>query len=149
MSPGAGFLVFLSVTLVLLASAVWTGFARRRRLHLALVVAAVAALGVTIYYAEQLGELYDLESAGAITPIHLALAKFTTFAYLLPIASGIRVWFRPGGRTLHRTLAFLVLGLTVITAATGTAMVLMSEPKAALQGATDTDREHSPARDPL
>ncbi len=133
MSPAAGFLVFLVVTLVLLASAVWTGFAHRRRAHLTLVVSAVAALGVTIYYAERLGQLYDLESAGAITPIHLFLAKLTTLAYLLPIASGIRLWFRPGGRALHRVLAFLVLGLTVVTAATGTAMVLLAEPKAALE----------------
>lgn len=148
MSPAAGFLVFLSVTLVLLASAVWTGFAHRRRAHLALVVSAVAALGITIYFAERLGGLYDLESAGAITPIHLFLAKLTTLAYLLPIASGIRLWFRPGGRGLHRTLAFLVLGMTALTAATGTAMVLLAEPKAALEGRSEGRGENPPC-DPL
>ena len=128
MTPGPGFVLFLLVTLALLGAAVWTGFAHRRRTHLAFVLCAVASLGVTIFYAEQLGELYDLDSAGAITPTHLFLAKLTTVAYLLPIASGIRLWFRPGSRRVHRALAFLVLGLTVVTAGTGTAMILMADP---------------------
>lgn len=127
MNPQVGFPLFLLSTLVLLGCAIWSGFAHRRRLHLTLVVAAVAGLGVTIFYAERLGRLYDLEAAGAITPVHLFIAKLTTLAYLLPIASGIRLWFRPGGRALHRSLAFLVLGLTALTAVTGTAMILMAE----------------------
>lgn len=145
MTPGVGFVTFLVVTLALLSAAVWTGFAHRRRVHLVLVIVAVASLGVTIYFAEQLGDLYDLESAGSITPIHLFLAKLTTFAYLLPIVSGIRLWFRPGGRALHRVLAFTVLALTVVTAATGTAMVLLSEPLPEVPIATDG--AHTPSID--
>lgn len=130
MSTAASFVLWLLVTLALLGAAVWTGFAARRRAHLALVVGAVAALGVTIYFAERLGRLYDLASAGAITPIHLFIAKVTTVAYLLPIASGIRLWFRPGARGAHRILAFTVLGLTLVTAFTGTLMILLAEPLA-------------------
>ena len=40
------------------------------------------SLAITIYWAEQLGEEYDLETAGVITPIHLWMAKFTVAAWL-------------------------------------------------------------------
>ncbi len=129
MSATLGFPVFLLLTLSLLGAAIWTGFAHRRRAHLCLVISAVASLAVTIFYAEKLGRLFDLEAAGAITPIHLFIAKVTTAAYLLPIASGIRLWFWPasGNRALHRKLAYLVLALTLLTASTGTAMILLAE----------------------
>ena len=39
------------------------------------VLAAVAGLGVAIWFALALGELYDLEAAGDITPGHLGLAR--------------------------------------------------------------------------
>lgn len=127
MTATAGFVVFLLVTLLLLGAVVATGFAARRRLHLTLVVSAVASLGVTIFYAEQLGLEYDLEAAGWITPVHLTLAKLTTLAYLLPIATGIAVLRNARHRPLHRKIAYLVLSLTVLTAITGTWMILASE----------------------
>lgn len=123
-----GFLVFLAVTLALLGVVVVTGFQAKRRLHLPAVALAVASLGVTIYYAEQLGRSYDLEAAGAIYPIHLTIAKIATVSYLLPIITGIRTLKNPSRKRTHRMVAFLVLGLTVLTACTGTAMVLMAEP---------------------
>jgi hypothetical protein len=129
LSTPLAFVLFLVLTLALLGAVVWSGFAGRRRTHLALVIGAVASLGVTIFFAEKLGESYDLATAGRITPIHLFIAKVTTLAYLLPIASGVRLWFRPGGRALHRVLAFTVLAMTLVTALTGTAMVLMSDRK--------------------
>ena len=82
---------------------------------------------VTIYFAERLGRQYDLESAGAIYPVHLFFAKTTTPAYLLPILTGIRTLKRPETLVWHKRLAFLVLLLTVITAGTGTAMVFMAD----------------------
>ena len=127
MSPERGFAVFLALTLVLLALVVATGLRAKRRWHIPFVACAVASLGLTIWYADQVGKLYDLESAGAITPIHLTLAKITTAAYLLPIASGLRTIFRPANRRLHRKLAFLVLGMTVLTAITGTWMMLAAK----------------------
>jgi len=127
MTATQGFLVFLAITLALLGGVVHTGFRAQRRKHLPLVAGAVVALGVTIYYAERLGELYDLEAAGMIYPIHLFLAKSTTLSYLLPLIFGPltirdRKWLK-----VHRRIAFLVLFLTVVTAATGTVMVFMAE----------------------
>ena len=123
-----GFVLFLIITLAFLGGVVFTGYRARRKLHLTLVGFAVASLGITIYFAERLGELYDLEASGLIYPVHLFFAKTTTLAYLLPVISGICTIRNPVRKNLHRRIAFLVLGLTVITAVTGTWMVLASEP---------------------
>lgn len=125
-NPTLGFVLFLALTLALLGGVVVTGLRARRRVHLVLVASAVVSLGVTIFYAERLGELYDLEAAGAITPIHLAIAKVTTLAYLAPIATGIATIRNPAWRDWHRRAAYTVLALTVLTAVTGTWMVLAS-----------------------
>jgi hypothetical protein len=128
LSTTASFAVFLALTVLLLLSVVATGLKARRKLHITLVALTLASLGATIYFAEQLGELYDVESAGAITPIHLALAKITTLFYLLPIATGVRTIYVPKTRPLHRKVALTVLALTVVTLVTGLLMVTMSEP---------------------
>ena len=135
MSPGLGFGVFFGLTLASLALAVLAGRTHRRRMHVAFVLSALAGLGVTIYFAFQLGKLYDLPSAGWITPFHLTLAKLTTASYLAPIVLGIRAWRAraesfPRARKLHATVAWTVLTLTVATAVTGTIMILRATPLA-------------------
>jgi hypothetical protein len=125
-SPEQGFVTFLVVTLALLGVVVVSGLHARRALHLSAVALAVAALGTTIYFAEKMGDLYDLAAAGAITPVHLAIAKGTTLAYLAPVVTGILTIRNPRWRRRHRFCAFLVLALTVATAVTGTWMVLAS-----------------------
>jgi len=127
MSPEWGFVGFLALTLLLLGAVVATGLAARRRPHLTFVVLAVASLGVTIFFAERMGDHYDLDSAGWITPFHLWLAKATTLAYLLPLITGILTWRDARWKPRHRGVAFLILGLTVATAVTGTWMLLASE----------------------
>ena len=88
----------------------------------------VISLGITIYFAERLGELYDLESAGRITPIHLMLAKITVGAYLLPVVTGLWTIKDARRRKLHGKIAYLVLALTVATAVTGVMMISSSTP---------------------
>ena len=127
MTPGIGFISFLAVTLSLLGGVVWTGYAEGRRLHITLVVSAVASLGVTIYFAEKLGDLYDLEGAGWIYPVHLTIAKLCTAAYLLPVVTGLLTIRKASNLRLHRVAAFTVLAFTVLTAITGTWMLLASE----------------------
>ena len=127
MSPGSGFLAFFALTLVLLAVVAWSGLTARRKVHIPCVVLTLAALGVTIHYAYELGKIYDLKSAGIITPIHLTLAKLTTLAFLAPIATGIRTIFVPSTRKLHRKLAFTVLAMTVLCAITGTIMIMRAQ----------------------
>jgi hypothetical protein len=127
MTAERGFVAFLALTLVLLAAVVWSGLGARRRIHLPCVAATLAALGLTIWFAEQMGEHYDLAAAGAITPVHLFLAKLTTLAYLAPLVTGVLTLRNPAWRPRHRVCAFVVLALTVVTAVTGTWMLLAAE----------------------
>lgn len=126
MTPGVGFLVCFGLTLVSLAIVVATGLRAKRALHVAFVVATLASLYATVRFAYDLGRIYDLHAAGWITPFHLTLARVNTFAFLLPIATGIRTVFVPSTRRLHRKLAFVVLGLTIVTAATGGVMLWLA-----------------------
>lgn len=128
MSPTAGFLASLGLTLVFLGCAVITGYKAKRVWHFSSVGGSVLMLVATIYYALELGELYDLESAGVITPIHLTMAKVNTAAYLLPVVTGIRTLKNPKGRKLHGRVAWSVLILTVFTSATGGLMLLWATP---------------------
>lgn len=126
MVPVVGFCGALAATLALLGGVVYTGLRARVRLHLGLVATTIVALVATIYFAKELGERYDLQAAGLITPVHLKLAHWTTGSYLLPIASGIATLRNRRWRRVHLYLAMLTLALTVVTAVTGTWMLLAS-----------------------
>jgi heme A synthase len=128
MTTVVGFLLFLVITLAFLGAAVYSGRQAKRKVHLPCVAGAVVCLLVTIYYAEQLGTLYDLETAGIVTPVHLFLAKTTTLAYLAPVFTGVRTIRNQSARKTHGKVAYFVLLMTVLTAATGAAMVFMSTP---------------------
>lgn len=130
MTPGAGFLTFLGLTLACLGGAVVTGRAAKRKVHLTWVAGAVTGLGTTIYFAEELGKLYDLEAAGWIYPFHLLLAKVTAGAYMVVIGSGIATIRKASRRKTHGRIAYSVLFLTVMTAITGTWMLLSATPLA-------------------
>ena len=86
-----------------------------------------ACLALTIHYALEVGKIFDLASAGWITPVHMWMARVATASYLLPVVSGLRTIQHPPTRKLHRKIAFLVLSLTVATAITGTWMLLASK----------------------
>ncbi len=128
MTATVGFLVFLAVTLILLALVVMTGKASKRAKHLTLVVATVISLGITIYYAERLGKEYDFSGAETIYGVHLFFAKAAVLAYLLPVFTGIKVIRGSLSRHTHGRVAYAVIGLTVITAVTGVWMILAAEP---------------------
>ena len=123
MSPTIGFIATLSLTLVFLGCAVVTGYQARRKVHLSVVACAVLMLVATIYYAIELGTLYDLHHDSMITRVHLTVSKFNTGAYLLPVITGLRTIKNPEGRKLHGRVAFSVLALTVFTAVTGCMML--------------------------
>jgi uncharacterized membrane protein len=129
LSPLAGFALSFGVTLALLGAVVVTGKKALVKPHIACVVLTLGALAWTVRDAYQLGRVYDLASAGIITPIHLTLAKITAVAFLVPIATGIRTLFVRETRALHVKLAYTVLALTVVCAATGVAMIALSNPR--------------------
>jgi hypothetical protein len=98
----------------------------RRRVHVPAVLVTYALLGTTIYYAYALGRVLDLEAAGVITPIHLALARVATLALLVASAFGVRVLFVPAARGTHKRVVWIALALVVLAAGTGVAMVALA-----------------------
>jgi hypothetical protein len=111
----------------LLGATLVTGFRAKRKLHIPLVALTVASLVWAIVMAERTGQLYDLEAAGRIKDVHLALAKTATLAYLLPLATGIATLRNPRRRALHKKCAFLAVALTLLAFGTGTWMMLKAE----------------------
>ena len=127
MSPDLGFPLFLGLTVVLLIAVVATGRAAKLRMHLPLVGLALASLGVTIYFAEQLGDFYDLESAGVITHVHLTVAKVTTALYLFPLVTGVLTLRNRRYKQWHGWAAGVTLTMTVVTAVTGSMMIWLAD----------------------
>jgi len=123
-----GLALFLFLTVATLVLVVITGLKARLRSHITLVVTALVFLGCAIYFAVQVGHLYDLKSAGVITPIHLTVAKLATAAYLLPLISGLMTLRDRKHKPLHFKLAVVALILTAIAAVTGTLMLWMARP---------------------
>ncbi|MEE2940735.1 MAG: hypothetical protein VX460_10155 [Planctomycetota bacterium] len=125
--PEAGFLTALLATVGFLLGAAITGRRRRIGAHVRFVLAAVAGLGVAIWFALALGELYDLEAAGDITPIHLGLARITTAVYLWPLLTGPLAYKGRIPARVHRAGAWLALLMTVAATVTGVMMLLGAE----------------------
>ena len=130
MTPLVGFVAFLLATVALLAAVVYTGLRALRVIHVTLVVLTLTCLAVAIYYAKQLGAVYDLASAGMITPVHLALAKAATAAYIAPLVTGVLTLRSPRHRRTHFKAAMFALALTLASTATGLWMLLAASPKA-------------------
>jgi hypothetical protein len=130
-SPQVLFPTFLLLTVALLGVVVYTGLRGKLAVHITFVVITVLSLAAAIWAALQLGELYDLESAGWITPVHLKIARVATYAYVLPAVSGVMTLRDRRHKKLHFKLAMLTLTLTVLAALTGTWMIFAATPIAA------------------
>lgn len=122
-----GFLTALLVTVGFLVGAMITGRARRIGAHVRFVACAVLTLGVAIYFALEVGKLYDLEAAGRITPIHLGLARVTTALYLWPLVTGPLAYRGMVPRRVHRVGAWLALAATLAATVTGVMMLMGAE----------------------
>ncbi|MDA1267060.1 MAG: hypothetical protein O2816_18420 [Planctomycetota bacterium] len=128
MTPTVGFLLFLTLTLAGLGGVFYTGMRAQRRRHIPLVIVTVGLLATTIYFAERLGEGLLTKQAGWITPVHLTIAKVTTVSYLIPLVTGVLTLRDARRRKLHGRIAWIVLTMTLLTAATGIWMVMASPP---------------------
>ena len=128
MSEELTFLGFLLLTVVLLIAVAITGKRALLRAHIGLVFAALASLSAAIYFALQLGKVYDLEAAGRITPIHMTVARLATACYALPFVTGLLTLRDRRYKSLHGKFALLVIGVTVLATITG-ALMLWKAPR--------------------
>lgn len=127
MGPEIGFLTALLVTVAFLGGAAVTGRRRQIKAHVGFVGLSVASLAVAIVFAIRLGEYYDLEAAGRITPIHLTLARVTTLVYLWPLVTGPLAARGKIAPRIHRAGAWTALLLTVAATVTGVLMLMGAE----------------------
>ena len=129
MSPDFGFPLFLAVTVAFLIGAIVTGFKARIPVHLTCVAGALVSLCLAIWFAIQLGPLYDLETAQPITDVHLLIAKLATFSFVLPLISGIATLRErsPKHRKRHLVCAMIAVVLTVAATVTGAWMLWLAE----------------------
>jgi len=128
LTPTIAFAAAFLVTLALLVVVAWSGMRAKRRVHIPAVGLAVVALAVTIWFAYRLGAVYDLESAGVITPIHLFLARFATLSIVITIVFGLRTLFVPKSLRFHKRLAWFSLTIVVLAAITGVVMIVLASP---------------------
>ena len=120
------FLGFLLLTVALLIAVAVTGKRAQLNVHILLVFVALGSLSAAIYFALQLGKVYDLEAAGAITPIHMTMARVATASYLLPFVTGYMTFRNRRYKRLHGKFALLVIALTVAATITGALMLWMA-----------------------
>jgi hypothetical protein len=121
-----GFVAAVASTVGFLVAVVVTGVKGRITVHIPCVLATLLSLSAAIWFALELGTVYDLSTAGAITPIHKLIAKLATASYLLPIVTGIRTLRSSEHRRLHFACAMVALVLTASATVTGTLMLLWS-----------------------
>jgi hypothetical protein len=118
MPPVLPFWLAFVATVVLLAVALFTGFTRRRRIHLWVGPLTMVALAIAIVLTEQLLAAYDFPAD--IKATHLVFAKAGGLLALPVIATGLWLWRSERARLWHRA-AVLVWIVAVLTA-TGTGL---------------------------
>jgi hypothetical protein len=126
------FILAFLLTVVALVGVMWTGWhwrtKKRRRLHLSLVATTLGLLLWAIVVALELGEGYDLDSAGTIYPVHMAIARIATLSLAAPLVTGV-ITIRTGKlHRNHRNAALFSFCLVLLSAITGVWMVLAATP---------------------
>jgi hypothetical protein len=117
-----GLFVSLGVTVLLLAVALVFAFKHKPRAHIGCICGFLACFLVTLYFAETLGQRYDLSQPSKW--IHLSLAIWTTLFTLAPITTGLQHWRGKWKVQTHKRLAW-VWGACLL-AALGTGIWMLS-----------------------
>ncbi len=125
------FVLSLALTVAALAATIWSGVARRRRLHYACVVAHVVLLGFAIRQAELYGRGLVFEgTAGLVKSIHMAGVVVCFALVPVVVVTGVRLAraAAPDRRLWHRRAAWAYVIAVVVTFLLGLAMTLLARP---------------------
>lgn len=112
-----GLFVSLGVTVVVLLGAIWLAHKHRPKAHIGGVIAFLVSFLVTLYFAENVGRLYDFHGHASYY-IHLTIAIFTAVTVVVPLATGYRHWKGSGTRELHKQVVWawgVCVGLSLVT----------------------------------
>jgi hypothetical protein len=121
------FLGTYAATGVTLFAAMFLGHKGRVKAHIGAILVFLALFGVTIYFADQTGHVYELDARWKA--IHLPLAYLATGATLLPLATGFLHWRGKTGLFLHKVGIALFLLPFVAASVTGGIMLASSTAK--------------------
>lgn len=111
------FWIAFVVTVVLLVLALFTGFTRKRNVHLWLGPLTIVSLAITIWFTEQLVRQYTFPADELA--FHLVFAKAGGLMAIPVAVSGIWLWRTERARKWHRIIVFLWLASVLIATATG------------------------------
>ncbi|MGQ0552297.1 MAG: hypothetical protein ACT4PU_03670 [Planctomycetota bacterium] len=131
-------IVALAATVAALAAVVWSGLARRRRLHYALVVLMLLCLTMAVWRAEVFGRGLIFDGlAGTLHSIHMVSVALTLLWLVLTAHTGWKLARAEAVdsvssptplRRSHRRRAFSFVVLVALTSALGIAMTLAARP---------------------
>ena len=110
-------------TVVLLVAALFTGWTRRRRLHLWVGPLTMAALAVAIVLTEELLRRYEFPAGVLAT--HLVFAKAGGLLAAPVVATGLWLWKDERARPWHR--ACVLVWLAAVLLATGTGLWMFGQ----------------------
>ncbi|HEX6812416.1 MAG TPA: hypothetical protein VF384_12380 [Planctomycetota bacterium] len=112
------FWIAFVTTVVLLAASLFTGFWRRRRLHLWLGPLTMVSLTITVVLTEELVSRYEFPQDVLAT--HLVFAKAGGLLALPVIVTGVWLWRSERARKWHRLC--VLVWIAGVLAATGTGL---------------------------
>lgn len=122
MSSTVPFWIAFIATVLLLVMALFTGFTRKRKVHLWLGPLTIVSLAFAIWFTEQLMRHYTFPADELA--IHLVFAKAGGLMAIPVVVTGIWLWRSERARKWHRVMVFLWLA-SVVTA-TGTGLWMFS-----------------------
>lgn len=111
------FWIAFVVTVALLVVALFTGFTRKRKVHMWLGPLTIVSLAITIWFTEQLVRQYTFPEDELA--FHLVFAKAGGLMAIPVAISGIWLWRTERARKWHRIIVFLWLACVLAATATG------------------------------
>lgn len=118
------FYLSFALTLGVVAVAAVLGRLARRRPHVATATVAGVLLAYTVYLAEMLGTVVIIPRR--LLVVHLVFANLAALAFIVVVVSGVRLFRsdQSARRRWHRGAVIAFIALTVLSAGTGTHMLM-------------------------
>lgn len=117
MSSTVPFWTAFIATVLLLVAALFSGFTRRRKIHLWLGPLTIISLAIAIVLTEQLMRHYTFPPEELA--FHLIFAKAGGLMAIPVVVTGIWLWRSERARKWHRVMVFLWLASVVTATGTG------------------------------
>ena len=146
-APYFWMIAFLGITVVFLALDLITAFKGKRRAHITLALITVPLFLAAVYFADSVGHWWNIEEP--YLTVHLSFAITAFFMAFIVVGTGAMHTFKKLPLAVHRTLAFIFVGLVLV--ATGTGILMFShaqekpkKPPGGTHAPVDPDKNKNP-----